>query len=301
MFISVIIPLYNKELYIQRSIRSVLAQTDQHLEIIIVNDGSTDSSLYQAKKIPDKRIHFVTQDNLGVSSARNRGVQTAIYDWVAFLDADDEWTPNFLEEIVNLHSKFPDCGLLALSYAKLYSENDEVKNRINGFPDGWSGEIKDYFKYLPRFPFSSSSVVINKDILKKVEGFPVGVTVGEDIITWTKLFLTTRFAFKNSIGAIYHKDAINRSLLKQSKKGITSSHIEFIKDLVEKKEIPKQFVSSAYNAIAKNELKNINKVLDTEKGRYVFRRIWSIRKADAYRKKWIKTLLRSLMNFVFIL
>ena len=93
--ISVVIPLYNKEKYIKRAIESVLNQTFQKFEIIVVNDGSTDKSAEIVQNIKDPRIRLINQKNAGVSAARNRGIQEAKYEYIAFLDADDFWEKIF--------------------------------------------------------------------------------------------------------------------------------------------------------------------------------------------------------------
>ncbi len=95
--ISVIIPLYNKEQAIERSLRSVLSQDYDDFEVIVVNDGSTDRSAEIVKAIPDSRIVFVEQENGGPSKARNTGVKYSKGDWIVFLDADDELLPNALK------------------------------------------------------------------------------------------------------------------------------------------------------------------------------------------------------------
>ena len=89
--ISVVIPLYNKEKQIKRTIQSVLTQTFQDFEIVIVNDGSTDNSTIEVEKIKDSRIRLIHQENAGVSAARNKGIEEAKYELIALLDADDEW------------------------------------------------------------------------------------------------------------------------------------------------------------------------------------------------------------------
>jgi len=109
--VSVIIPLFNKEVYIKKCIQSVLAQTYSNFELIIVNDGSTDGSLLKVLEFVDSRISFLTQENSGVSIARNNGVSVSKHDYIAFLDADDWWEPTFLEEMKALVETFPDAGI----------------------------------------------------------------------------------------------------------------------------------------------------------------------------------------------
>src|SRR5690554_3277529 len=99
---SVVIPLYNKELSISNTIQSVLDQTFQDFEIVIINDGSTDNSVKEVEKFDDKRIRLIHQDNQGVSAARNRGIEEARNEWIAFLDADDLWMISKLHKVQNI-------------------------------------------------------------------------------------------------------------------------------------------------------------------------------------------------------
>ena len=103
--ISVVIPLYNKEKQVAHTLQSVLRQTFQDFEIVIVDDGSTDHSVEEVEKVRDTRIRLVHQQNAGVSAARNRGISEAKYDLIAFLDADDEWKPEYLETQYGLYQK----------------------------------------------------------------------------------------------------------------------------------------------------------------------------------------------------
>ena len=100
--ISVVIPLYNKERYIERAVYSVLSQTFQQFEIVIVNDGSTDGSVSVIERMNNPLIRLIHQKNGGVSAARNRGIEEARFEYIAFLDADDEWKENHLEVIAGL-------------------------------------------------------------------------------------------------------------------------------------------------------------------------------------------------------
>ena len=100
--ISIVIPLYNKEKQIAHTLQSVFAQTFQDFEIVIVDDGSTDNSVMEVKKFDDPRVLLIQQSNAGVSAARNRGIEEANGELIAFLDADDEWMPEFLQTILQL-------------------------------------------------------------------------------------------------------------------------------------------------------------------------------------------------------
>ena len=97
-FFSIVIPLYNKEPFIEKTIQSVLDQTFKDFEIIIINDGSTDKSLGEVECLNDERISIFTIINQGVSHARNHGIHKAKGHYIAFLDADDYWESEFLTE-----------------------------------------------------------------------------------------------------------------------------------------------------------------------------------------------------------
>ena len=114
--ISVVIPLYNKEKEIARTLRSVLAQTSQPLEIIVVDDGSTDGSAARVEEIGSPLIRLIRQENRGVSAARNRAMQEACGEYAALLDGDDTWEPGYLAEIERLIAAYPNCGAYATSF-----------------------------------------------------------------------------------------------------------------------------------------------------------------------------------------
>ena len=130
--VSVIIPLYNGAAYIERSIRSVLNQTFQEFEIIVVDDGSTDDGSQRVATFNLPSIRLVRQPNGGVSTARNTGIREARYGLVAFLDADDEWMPDHLETIIRLYHTFPQCGVFGTSY---YFLREGEKPRLPIIPE----------------------------------------------------------------------------------------------------------------------------------------------------------------------
>ena len=111
--ISVVIPLYNKEKQVKQTLRKVLEQTFSDYEIIIVNDGSTDSSAEIAREFEDHRIKVIDQENAGVSAARNRGIKEAKGNFIAFLDADDEWDKDYLAAQHQLTIDYPQCDVFA--------------------------------------------------------------------------------------------------------------------------------------------------------------------------------------------
>ena len=100
--ISIIIPVYNKSHYIVGTLQSAINQTYKDWEAIVIDDGSTDNSAEMIRSISDPRIHFYQQENHGVSYTRNRGIHMAKGEFIALLDADDEWFPDYLETVMEL-------------------------------------------------------------------------------------------------------------------------------------------------------------------------------------------------------
>jgi glycosyltransferase involved in cell wall biosynthesis len=204
---SVIIPLFNKEATIERALRSVLNQTLQDFEIVVVNDGSTDNGPEIVRSFNDHRITMIDQQNAGVSVARNKGIESSKYDLIAFLDADDEWKPSFLETISNLRNKFPTCKVFATNY--IYCEENgacrfPIIRGVSTHP--WEGILTDYFAIAEKSdpPLWTSAVVVEKKALKSVGMFAKGVSAGEDLLVWVKLALDCKIAYSTQPNAIFN-------------------------------------------------------------------------------------------------
>lgn len=201
MLVSIIIPLYNKEKYIVRAIKSVLAQTYNNFELIVVDDGSTDNGVILVNKFSDYRLRLITQRNGGVSLARNIGVANANGDWVAFLDADDEYEPDFLKDTVLFINKHhgSDLSFVGTNY---YIGSRDCTAIEGGIESG----IYDYFQLFDnkRSPNSSSTTIVKKALFFEVGGFPIGVKSFEDWITWFKLASAGSFGFLSQPLGIYY-------------------------------------------------------------------------------------------------
>jgi glycosyltransferase involved in cell wall biosynthesis len=169
--------------------------------------------LKAASAIDDPRIRIIRQENQGVSAARNRGVDESQYDWVAFLDADDEWLPEFLEKMMYLKEKYPGCGLYGSAHYQVTFKNLlYLSTPISVLPFGWEGIFENYSNYIGDIiPFNSSSVLISKEALQQVGGFPSGIKLWEDTDTWMRLAIYCNSAFLNIPLSIYHLEAENRT------------------------------------------------------------------------------------------
>ena len=126
ILVSVVIPLYNCERYIARAVDSILDQTYKDIELIIINDGSTDSSLQIVETFQDKRINIISKQNSGLSNARNSGITAARGELIGFLDADDYWHPYKIEAHIKHFQAYPDVGL-SYSYSQFCDEDNNLR------------------------------------------------------------------------------------------------------------------------------------------------------------------------------
>jgi glycosyltransferase involved in cell wall biosynthesis len=214
--VSVIIPLYNRGEYIKRAIDSVFRQTCQNFEIIVVDGHSTDEGPAIVKNFHDPRIIFVEQEGQGVSAARNQGVDRAKNDFIAFLDADDEWSCRHLEVLVKLREKFPEAGLFVTAYVTVSNTMESRKvilqqNFKSIPPPQWEGLIPNFFQSgIYDIPFTTSCVGMTKNLFIEAGGFPLGVQWGEDKDLWFRIALKYRIAFSWNGETIWHQEASNR-------------------------------------------------------------------------------------------
>lgn len=211
--ISVVIPLYNKEQFIQHTLEAVLGQTYQDFEIVIVDDGSTDNSVSEARKVNDTRIRIVSQENAGVSAARNRGIEEARYDLIAFLDADDEWKPTYLETQMALAEKYPQCNVFATNYEFRDTEGNTRPTIIRRLPfDDEDGILTNYFEVASHShpPICSITIMVRKSAIQEIGGFPVGIAAGEDLLTWARLAVRNDIAYSKNVVSIYIIETFER-------------------------------------------------------------------------------------------
>jgi len=228
--ISVIIPLYNKGPYVERAIQSVLTQSIQDFEIIVVEGGSTDNSLEVVRKFDDPRLHVITQVDKGVSAARNEGVHIAESDFIAFLDADDEWMLDFIETLLRLKDNYPDTGVYFTAIKEKGLDNDEKSHTYSCVPfEGWEGVIENYFQALVHGDplYYPSSLALRKDVFLDNGGFTQGAAWGEDQDLCGRIALRKSIAFSSNICSIIYKtDEYARAMRKRI--AITEEH-PFIK------------------------------------------------------------------------
>lgn len=213
--ISVIIPLYNKDFSISNTLSSVLSQTYSKFEIIIINDGSTDSSIDRVKQFSDSRIQLFNQENKGAATARNLGIEKAKGELIAFLDADDYWFPNHLEEIVRLYNDYPNCGIYCSRYSMKISKN-KILNIDYGshLNSDYRGIVKDIFSSSMYYRVAlTSALAIPKKIFSTNFMFNPKVSSGQDLELFTKIALEHNVAITN-LKTIEYNFALENQLSK---------------------------------------------------------------------------------------
>lgn len=208
---SIIIPLYNKENSIEKTLKSVFNQSFSDYEVIVINDGSTDKSEEKVKTFSDERLRFISTENKGVSQARNLGIELAKGTLIAFLDADDYWFPTHLEALFQLHRNFPEAGMLANNYQFYYSDKKIIQPVFVGIPtEKWSGIVDNFFKSSMKYRLvCSSTVALKKEVFEKVGKFK-NYNAGEDNEMWLRIALNHSVAFNNQVCVYYRMNTDNK-------------------------------------------------------------------------------------------
>ncbi|MBC8377964.1 MAG: glycosyltransferase family 2 protein [Planctomycetes bacterium] len=210
MKISVVIPAYNAEKHIARAIESALAQTRPADEIIVVDDGSADTTAEVVRSFGDKVV-LIQQENAGASVARNAGLEAATGDWIAFLDADDEWVSNKLELQIAHLKRNPD---LVWSMSNYYTCFCEPEHSQAIFDQGRSSSLlggreyyKDYFDaYIVGVSGNMNTMLIRKDALFEAGLFRPGQPRMNDEDMWFRIaYRYPKVGYLATPLALYHR------------------------------------------------------------------------------------------------
>lgn len=207
MKFSVVIPLYNKEHYIEKTIHSVLGQTCQDFEVLVVDDGSTDSSLELARKYECDKVRVIPQKNQGVSVARNTGIENARGRFICFLDADDEWRPEYLATIDSLTDKYPESAIFVTAYA-VNMGNGKVNISTRLEPE--TGCLSSYWLTLAKgYDFVwTSATTIRREVLIRAGLFKPGEKIGQDLDMWARVArINPKVAYSSRICVDYNRAA----------------------------------------------------------------------------------------------
>ena len=207
-FISVVIPTYNRACQAQTALKSVLAQTYPEFEVIVVDDGSTDGTgvslqpLIQQFNRDGKPVRYLFQPNQGPSAARNKGIEEARGEWIAFLDSDDVWLPQKLEcQVRTIETYKNECGV-CITDARLvddagldttaFRESDLRFEDRDGIISEAAGSLVK-----TRDPFWASTLLVGADVIQKVGWFDSELKYAEDHDFLFRLSLATSFCYAN--------------------------------------------------------------------------------------------------------
>ncbi len=194
MKVSVVIACYNYGAFLETSVESVLAQTHREVELIVVNDGSTDSTDQVMSQYTDRPlVRYVRQDNRGQAHAKNEGLRHATGDLVAFLDADDMWMPRKLERQVALFAN-PAVGVVYSGVGLVDQRGEPVPfEGMRGFLAPRRGRVTRWLVFDNFVPFSSA--VIRRDVIETIGGFDERLRMGIDWDLWLRASRLTEFAY----------------------------------------------------------------------------------------------------------
>lgn len=191
--VSVIIPVYNNEKYLAKTIDSALMQSYVDIEILLINDGSTDNSKEICQRyLEDKRVRYFDHENKGSGYTRNVGISESKGKYIAFLDSDDIWHKDKLEKQILLFERDETIDVV-------YSRIEVIDASDNKFSDYnirlYSGNILDQL-YIDNF-ICTSSVVLRKKVLEETGLFDEQFRISQDYEFWLRVALTSKFAFVN--------------------------------------------------------------------------------------------------------
>lgn len=275
---SVVIPLYNKQAYIQETLRSVLSQTYTNYEIIVVDDGSLDASLEQTKSVQDSRLTILEQRNQGVAVARNTGIYAAKGEYIAFLDADDGWDDNYLETICHLIDAYPESDLFVTAYRVLLGNH---RTHISKQRTPENGCLGSYWLTLGGgYDFVwTSATTVRKSALLAAGCFKPGERLGQDLDMWARVArINPKVAYSSKVCVSY-----NRGADQNARTRIKIAYpAAFLQDLTEELENPQR---------SSDELAAIGQKYDLKMTAYIFTAILAGEKdlAKQELKRWNST------------
>lgn len=215
-WVTVVVPVYNKQAHVARALASVLAQTDPRFRLVVVCDPSTDGSAQEVARCTDPRIQVLhrAQPGPGGYAARNLGVQAAHTDWVAFLDADDTWMPDHLAQLRTLMARHPTVPMLSAGW--LLQDDSQSLDAFSSLQQRHGDRVLsaiDYLRWEARGarPVWTGVVCLRRALLLDAGGFPEhNIARSGDLDTWVRCVMAAgRMAWSAHVGGIYYRDAQN--------------------------------------------------------------------------------------------
>lgn len=211
-FFSVIIPLFNKENYVENALKSILNQTFSDFEIIIINDCSTDNSVTKIQSYLSEKVRLIVHEkNKGLSATRNTGIANAKSDYITYLDADDLWKPTFLETIYRLISSFPEAKIFGTNYEEVYGEKVlKPHNGSENLETNFEGLINFFKINLKQGIYNHGCVCFHKSVFEKVGYYDEKINFSEDLDFNVRANLHFKLAYSKSIEMQYSMQSENQ-------------------------------------------------------------------------------------------
>lgn len=199
---SVIIPLYNKENYVENTLKSIISQTFSDYEVLIIDDCSTDGSVAKIQPYLCDKIQVISHTkNSGLSASRNTGIRNSTAQYITFLDADDTWKPTLLESFYNMMRQFPKEVIFATNYVEAYP-NGEIalpKNNTSDLKPNATILIKDFFKRNKQQGFFiHSGICLDKKVYYNVGFYDETINFAEDLDFNIRAFISYNLVYCNS-------------------------------------------------------------------------------------------------------
>ncbi|MBP0903651.1 glycosyltransferase family 2 protein [Mariniflexile gromovii] len=213
-FFSVVIPLYNKEDYIEDTLKSVFAQTFSDFEVIIINDGCTDKTMDIVHHFKDPRLKIFNQLNAGLSIARNNGIKKATTDYIAFIDGDDLWGSNHLQQLYDLIKLYPNKGLYSTGYTIQKSKKTSHRAQFNDLPKNFKGVVPNFFKHsLQHCVAWVGSICIPTKVLEEMDYFDPEIFSEQDTDLYIKMALNNyEFVLDDTSASAVHNKTMSNNL-----------------------------------------------------------------------------------------
>jgi hypothetical protein len=289
MKFSIVIPLYNKAGLVEAAVRSVLAQTLAPLEVIVVDDGSTDDGPDRVLALADPRVRLVRQRNAGVSQARNHGIGLARGDWIAFLDADDWQHPELLSNLARAHASFPEADILATGFRCIEGAGepqpwavpaDNQVERIDDLRRQWMRDI----------PFFTGSVAIRAERLRAMQPcFPTGESIGEDLDVWFRVAENSPVALVRAQLAAY-RTAVAGSLSSAHVTGL-APYLVRMRERALSGQLPPRQRESALWYVAQQEISIVRGLLMEGRRAEARQVLWQARSQIHHVRWWISAFM----------
>ena len=251
MKFSVVIPLYNKRNYVEKTIRSVLNQTYQNFEIIVVDDGSTDGSADVVRAINSDKVRLLSQKNQGTAVARNTGIYAAEGEFISLLDADDYWTEEYLQTINTLTEKYPQSDIFVTAYS-IDMGNGKMRTSKQLEPE--EGCLESFWLTLRGgYDFVWSSVTtLRRDATLKAGCFKPGEMIGQDLDMWSRIAkINPHVAYSSKVCGCYNRMATENARVRVK----VASAGAFRQNLVEQLENPERTAEEKDKIQLKYDLK----------------------------------------------